>query len=222
MAHEHNHDHQHHDHGHDHDHGNGHHHHHHDDHHHDWHAQGYVADWNARDAARAEQRRPILDRLVAAIPYDRDAAIAVLDVGGGSGVVTEAILQAFPRATITLQDYSQPMLDQARVRLAPQAGQLRYVVSDLRDPDWGHAIADRFDLAVSGIAIHNLQDLAVIAACYQSVHDLLKSGGCFLDYDHFDRVGGVPLHQHSMKVAGFHSVDLIWHEHPTAILKAIA
>jgi SAM-dependent methyltransferase len=96
------------------------------------------------------------------------------------------------------------------------------VLSDLRDPDWGHAIGDRFDLAVSGIAIHNLHDLAVIAACYQSVHDLLKSGGCFLDYDHFDRVGGVPLHQHSMKVAGFHSVDLIWHEHPTAILKAIA
>jgi hypothetical protein len=52
------------------------------------------------------------------------------------------------------------------------------------------------------------------------VHGLLKSGGCFLDYDHFDHVGGVPLHQHSLKVAGFRSVDLIWHQHPTAILKA--
>ena len=56
---------------------------------------------------------------------------------------------------------------------------------------------------MSGIAIHNLNDMAAIAACYQAVRRLLKPGGCFLDYDHFDRVGGVPLHQYTLKVAGF-------------------
>jgi 2-polyprenyl-3-methyl-5-hydroxy-6-metoxy-1,4-benzoquinol methylase len=210
-----------HDHSHDHQHGDGHHHHHHGDHrHHDWHSQDYVSGWIARDVRRSSDRQPIIDRLIAAVPYARDSALAVLDVGGGSGVLTDAVLKAFPQAQVTLQDFSQPMLDSARVRFAERAGQVRYVLGDLRDPAWAQSVGGPFDLAVSGIAIHNLHDLAVIAGCYEKVHGLLKSGGCFLDYDHFDRAGGVPLHQHSLKVGGFRSVDLVWHEHPTAILKA--
>ena len=50
-----------------------------------------------------------------------------------------------------------------------------------------------------------------MAACYEAVHGLLKPGGCFLDYDIFDNFGGVPLHQHSMKVAGFKAADPVWH-----------
>ena len=215
MAHDHDHSHNHdHSHDHDHQHGDGHH------HHHDWHSQDYVSDWIARDAERSSDRQPIIERLIAAIPFARDSAIAVLDVGGGSGVLTEAVLKAFPRAQVTLQDFSEPMLNGARERFAERRGQVHYVLGDLRDPAWAERVGGPFDLAVSGIAIHNLHDLAVIAGCYEQVRGLLKSGGCFLDYDHFDRAGGVPLHQHSLKVAGFRSVDLVWHEHPTAILKA--
>jgi len=220
MAHDHN---QVHDHDHDHDHhyGDGDHHHHHPHgHHHDWHSQEYVSGWITRDLERQDDRQPIIERLIAAIPFPRDSAIAVLDVGGGSGVLTDAVLKAFPRAQVTLQDFSQPMLDSACERFAAHAGQVRYVLSDLRDLSWAQSASGPFDLAVSGIAIHNLHDLAVIAGCYEAVHGLLKSGGCFLDYDHFDRGGGVSLHQHSLRVAGFSRVELIWHEHPTAILKA--
>jgi phospholipid N-methyltransferase len=222
MAHDHDHQHDHtHSHGHDHDHGDGHHDHHHGEHrHHDWHSQDYVTHWIKRDAGRSDHRQPIIDRLIAAIPYAHDSAIAVLDIGGGSGVLSDAVLNAFPQAQVTLQDFSKPMLDRAHNRFADRAGQVRYVLGDLRDPAWAQSVGGPFDLAVSGIAIHNLRELGVIAGCYGSVHGLLKAGGCFLDYDHFDHVGGVPLHQHSLKVAGFRSVDLIWHEHPTAILKA--
>ena len=94
------------------------------------------------------------------------------------------------------------------------------MLSDLADPAWTKSAGGPFDLAVSGIAIHNLHDMAVIAACYDGVRSLLKSGGAFIDYDHFDRVGGVPLHQHMLKVAGFASADVLWHEHPTAVIKA--
>jgi 2-polyprenyl-3-methyl-5-hydroxy-6-metoxy-1,4-benzoquinol methylase len=220
MAHDHSHDYQH-DHGHEHHHGDGHHHHHsHGGHHHDWHSRDYVRDWIARDLDRQNERQRIIERLIAAIPFARDKDLAVLDIGGGSGVLTEAVLKAFPRAQVTLQDFSEPMLDGARERFADRGGQVRYVLSDLRDPAWAQSAGGPFDLAVSGIAIHNLHDLAAIAGCYEAVQGLLKSGGCFLDYDHFDRAGGVSLHQHSLRVAGFNKVQLIWHEHPTAILKA--
>ena len=112
------------------------------------------------------------------------------------------------------------MIESARKTFASRAAQLRYALCDLRDPAWEQAVGGPFDLAVSAIAIHNLRELSAIAACYQAVRRLLISGGCFLDYDHFDRVGGVPLHQHSLKVAGFASVDTIWHQFPTAVLKA--
>src|SRR5438876_12229457 len=103
---------------HDHDHDHDHHHHPHDGDHHHWHSPSYVADWTRRDVSRHGERRPFLDRLVAAVPFPRDAEIAVLDVAGGTGVVSDAVLAAFPRAKITLQDYSEPMIERARANFA--------------------------------------------------------------------------------------------------------
>ena len=206
-----------HDHAHDHDHD----HHHDDDHAHDWHSDRYVADWIARDARRMAERMPILEALIAAVPFRADAQIDVLDVGSGSGVVSEAVLDAFPAARLTLQDFSEPMLARARERFSTHDRAIKYVQCDLEDPAWPQKVGGPFDLVVSGIAIHNLKDLAAMAACYEAVHGLLKPGGCFLDYDHFDKFGGVPLHQHSMKVAGFKAADPVWHKHPTAVVKAV-
>lgn len=167
------------------------------------------------------ERMPILEALIAAVPFSADAAIDVLDVGGGSGVVSEAVLDAFPAARVTLQDFSGQMLARAREKFSSHDRAIRYVQCDLQDPAWPQQVGGPFDLVVSGIAIHNLKDLAAMAACYEAIHGLLKAGGCFLDYDHFDKFGGVPLHQHSMKVAGFKSADPVWHKHPTAVLKAV-
>jgi trans-aconitate methyltransferase len=204
-----------------HDHHDHHHHEHHSDEpHHHWDSADYVQAWIARNARRQGERQPIIERLIAAVPFPRTAAIHVLDVGGGAGVIAEPVLSAFPHATVTVQDYSQPMLDGARKHLNHCSARVRYVLSDLRDPAWTKTVGGPFDLAVSGIAIHNLYDVAAMAACYEAIHSLLKSGGCFLDYDHFDRVGGTPLHQHMLKVAGFASAEVVWHEHPTAIIKA--
>jgi SAM-dependent methyltransferase len=216
-AHDHDHDHGHHHH---HDHDQDHHHHDHD-HSHDWHSAHYVGHWIDRDTRRMADRQPILDALIAAVPFPREASIDVLDIGGGAGVVSEAVIDAFPAARLTLQDFSGPMLAQAKERFSAHDRAIRFVQCDLNDPSWGQQVGGPFDLAVSGIAIHNLQGLAAMAACYEAVHGLLKPGGCFLDYDHFDKFGGVPLHQHSIKVAGFHTVETVWHRHPTAVLKAM-
>src|SRR5215470_14736713 len=225
KPHDHSHDHGHHHHEHDHDHhhhhhGHDHHHHHGDDHHHHWESADYVRGWLARDAGRQDERAPIIARLIAAVPFARVAAIEVLDVGGGAGMIAEAILDAFPTARVTVQDFSPHMLAAARGRLSRHSARLLTVLSDLTDASWTKTAGGPFDLAVSGIAIHNLHDMAAIAACYEAVRSLFKTGGAFIDYDHFDRVGGVPLHQHMLKVAGFASADVLWHEHPTAIIKA--
>src|SRR5208282_307869 len=147
---------------------------------HDWHSPSYVEEWIARDLKRDEERRTRLRKMLAVATFAPDAAIAVLDVGGG------------------------------------------YVQCDLRDPSWIDRIGGPFDLAVSAIAIHNLGDLAAMAACYRGIVRVLKPGVPFLDYDLFDRFGGIPVHTRLLQEAGFGRVDLIWQQSPVAIAAAYA
>jgi len=185
---------------------------------HDWHSSDYVSEWIAEDSARDPVRRPRLRDMLAAAPFGRDARLSVLDVGGGYGAVTEELLQLFPAAEVTMQDYSQPMLDAARRRLAAHAAQLSYVVCDLTDPSWPGAVGGPFDLAVSAIVLHNLRDEEKIFACYRAIHDLLRPGGWFLDYDIF--FDGAEGHMDAMRAAGFAPVECRWQEPPRATVVA--
>jgi ubiquinone/menaquinone biosynthesis C-methylase UbiE len=185
---------------------------------HDWHSSEYVSEWITRDTTRDGERRPLLQQMLSAAPLPHDAALEVLDVGAGYGVVSEEVLLAFPAARITLQDYSQPMLDRARQRLADHSERLRYVMCDLTDPSWPLQVGGPFDLAVSAIAIHNLRDPAKIYACYRAIRDLLKPGGYFLNCDRF--VQGVQPHVAELRESGFDRVECSWQEPPRAILIA--
>jgi ubiquinone/menaquinone biosynthesis C-methylase UbiE len=186
--------------------------------HHDWHSEQYVTDWIAHDVARDPERRPRLQKMLEMAPFPRDAAIEVLDVGAGYGAVSEEVLNRFPNARVTLQDYSQPMLAEAQRRLAPHAARLTYVTADLTDPAWPQAVGGPFDLAVSAIALHNLRDPAKIFACYRAIHDLLRPDGRFLDYDLF--FAGAEGHIAELKKVGFASVECAWVDPPRAILVA--
>src|SRR5262249_54836797 len=159
------------------------------------------------DFARDPERRPVLRQMLASAQFPPDAKLDVLDVGAGYGVVTEEVLKAFPHARVILQDYSWPMLDQARQRLAGHSDQLSFVLCDLTDPSWPAQVGGPFDLAVSAIALHNLGSREKIFACYQAVYDLLRDGGCFLNCDRF--AGGVEPHIAELRRAGFDPIECI-------------
>jgi trans-aconitate methyltransferase len=185
---------------------------------HDWHSNEYVRDWIAHDEARDPVRRPRLREMLAAAPLPHDAPIVVLDVGAGYGAVSEELLGVFPAARVTLQDYSEPMLVEARRRLAPYQGQLRFVTCDLTDPAWAGQVGGPFDLAMSAIALHNLRDDIKIFACYRAIHDLLKPGGWFIEEDLF--FDGVEPHLAAMREAGFATVECRWQAERRAIVAA--
>jgi SAM-dependent methyltransferase len=185
---------------------------------HDWQSKTYVDEWVERDATRDAERRPRIRKMIAMAPLPRDAAMAVLDIGAGYGFVTEELLRAFPKARVTLQDFSELMFAHARQRLAKAAGQLTYVLCDLTDPSWTNRVGGPFDLIVSAIAIHNLRAIEAIAACYRGIARLLKPNGLFLDYDLFQRSGGIETHIGLMRDAGIAQVSCAWEEGPTAII----
>ena len=72
-----------------------------------------------------------------------EAEPAVLDVGAGYGFITEEVLRTFPRAHVTLQDFSDLMLARAREHLAKFAGQLSFVLADLTDREYERCIKAR-------------------------------------------------------------------------------
>lgn len=189
-------------------------------HEHDWLSRAYVDQWIDEDVTRDEERRPKLRKMLAAAPFAKNAAIRVLDVGAGYGVVTEEVLRAFPKAAVTWQDYSEPMRRRAKKQLARDARRLDYALSDLSRPTWAKAVTGPFDLIVSGIALHNLRDLKLIFGCYKAIRGLLAPKGCFLDYDHFKYAGGLDAHIAGLKKAGFTRVECVWEEGATAIVKA--
>lgn len=77
----------------------------------------------------------------------------VLDLGAGTGMLTERVAAAFPAARITLLDGSEAMLAEARGRLG-DGERFTYLHGDLRDP-----LPDGpWDAVVSTLAIHHLRD----------------------------------------------------------------
>jgi trans-aconitate methyltransferase len=185
---------------------------------HDWQSTDYVAGWIDHDVTRDPERRPLLRRMLSSVPFSPDAELEVLDVGAGYGVVTEEVLAAFPAARVTLQDYSQAMLDQAHRRLASHADRLSYVLADLMDPAWPQRVGGPFDLAVSAIVLHNLGSREKIFACYPAIHGLLRPGGYFLNCDRF--VDGADRHLTALRDAGFGRVECTWQDAPRAIVIA--
>ena len=188
--------------------------------HHDWHSQEYVKDWIERDVTRDGERLPHLQRMVSMAPFAKDAAIDVLDIGGGYGIVSNAVLEAFPNARVTLQDYSPHMLDQSRERLSAYTDRVTYVQSDFSTSGWIQGLEGKFDLAVSAIAIHNLRLQTAIAQVYADTRQVLKPMGAFMNYELVQFSGGVDAHMDWLRQGGFSRVECPWQEGPQAILAA--
>jgi ubiquinone/menaquinone biosynthesis C-methylase UbiE len=192
---------------------------------HDWHSSEYVDWWITRDQGRDAERRQRLRAMLAHADAPANTELSVIDIGGGYGVVTEEVVAAFPHARVTLQDYSQPMLEVARQRLAARSGRITYVLADLLEPGWVDRVMSLgggpFDLAVSAIAIHNLRQKSLIADAYRGVASVLKPGALFLDYDlFFDEIGGLGGNVQMLQEAGFVGVDCLWQQEPLATIAA--
>lgn len=154
---------------------------------HDWHAPDYVRRWVAEKDAQIEERERQFALLAERIPRPSEAPIRVLDVGAGWGPLSLHILRRFSAADVTLLDYSQAMLSEARRRLAPHGGRTRFQVGDLTRPG---ALANAmqtagapFDAVVASCCFHNVDPVERVRQLYREAREVLAPGGCFLNLD---------------------------------------
>lgn len=97
----------------------------------------------------------------------------ILDVGAGTGLLSEMVHAAIPDAELTLLDGSPAMLAEARVRIGESAA---YLEQDFA----GGVPAGPWDAIVSALAIHHMPDEAK-RQLFESVHEHLGPGGVFVN-----------------------------------------
>lgn len=169
------------------------------------------------------------------LPLERDHPIRILDLGCGGGTLLGTMLQVFPHGTGVGADFSEPMLAQARERLAPFGDRVQLVRVDFNQDGWERSLPGPFDAIVSRYAIHHVPDdrkQAVYRACF----GLLRTSGVFINVEHvasasaymealWDRLMVDTLHAAALgrgEVASYSEVEARYHQRPDKAANILA
>jgi SAM-dependent methyltransferase len=146
--------------------------------------------WNQSDLAAgydksAEHVHPhyleLQDTILDLLPFPRDAAVLLVDLGGGSGRLAERFLSRFPAARAVVVDQSDAFLEIANTRMAGAAGRGSCVQSRLQE-DWLSKLPSAPAAIVSMSAIHHLSPEEK-QTLYRRCSDALAEGGVLLNGD---------------------------------------
>ena len=101
----------------------------------------------------------------------------VLDLGAGTGALSEAILRHEAVDTIELVDVDPEMLDQARARLERFGNRARFREQSFLDP------LPACDAVAASLALHHIPEMADKGTLYRRIHASLSPGGVFVNAD---------------------------------------
>ncbi|MEN6348421.1 MAG: class I SAM-dependent methyltransferase [Syntrophomonas sp.] len=102
---------------------------------------------------------------------------AILDIGAGTGLLSALLLKKYPGASLTLIDVSDQMVEVARQRFQNVSG-VEYIIDDFAR----HCFSKPFDIIISSLAIHHLNEPEK-EALYHKVYHTLNGSGCFINAD---------------------------------------
>jgi tRNA (cmo5U34)-methyltransferase len=148
-----------------------------------------VTTWNEDNSAvyraiakvAVPRRDQMMAALVAAVPFAADEPIKILELGSGEGRLAAALLERFPRASLTALDGSESMRRETTARLAAFAERARVAAFDLPALDWWDRMFGA-DLIVSSLALHHLND-AKKQYFYKAAAERLSPRGALLVAD---------------------------------------
>ena len=101
----------------------------------------------------------------------------VIDLGAGTGALSEAILAHDGVGTVELIDVDPEMLNQARRRLERFEGRVRVREMSFLAP------LPRCDGAAASLALHHIPAMGEKRALYERIHAAIRPGGIFVNGD---------------------------------------
>jgi tRNA (cmo5U34)-methyltransferase len=101
----------------------------------------------------------------------------VLDLGGGTGALSAAVLDGLPESHVTVVDVDSAMLGEARRRLARFEDRVEFREASFLDP------LPAADAVMASLALHHVHDLGAKTDLYRAIHAALVPGGVFLNLD---------------------------------------
>ena len=119
--------------------------------------------WSEEDSALYRQlasiavpdREEQIATLLVLLPFGREERFHVVELGSGQGLLAEALLRAYPNATLTALDGSASMLEETRQRVEEFGERARVAAFDLASPDWLGEL-DGADVVWASLSIHHL------------------------------------------------------------------
>jgi len=101
----------------------------------------------------------------------------VLDLGAGTGALSQAVLAHCGQCRVTLIDVDSEMLDRARARLASHSSRIGFLEQSF------HGVLPDCDAVVASLALHHVPTLAEKCSLYSAIHACLRPGGVFVNAD---------------------------------------
>jgi tRNA (cmo5U34)-methyltransferase len=127
-------------------------------------------------------RGELTGAFLALIPAEPDEPFLAVDLAAGSGWLSEAVLERFPRARVLVVDGSPTMLEDAAGRLVRHAGRFEKRLARLDEVGWLPALGEPPRVVMSCLAIHHL-DGAAKRRLYERLYERLPPGGALLVAD---------------------------------------
>ena len=146
-------------------------------------ARAWRRRWDAQQVAGVEAREERFEFLLAALRAGVGRRFRFLDLGSGTGSLSERVLRRFPESRGVALDFDPVLLALARRALSGAGARLRWVETDLRDPRWVRALpTGQFDAAVSSTALHWFTPTE-LGGLYEQLARRVRRGGLFLNAD---------------------------------------
>lgn len=103
---------------------------------------------------------------------------SIIDLGAGTGLLTQELYKLYPKANFTLINISEEMLQVARQRFRG-LDNFAYIASD-----YSNCGLEEADIICSALSIHHLEDEDK-QRLYKAIYDAMPEGGVFVNLDQF-------------------------------------
>lgn len=117
--------------------------------------------------------------LVSLLSYNEERPLKVIDLGCGTGTISQAVKRRFPNIQLTCVDIAQNMLD---IAFAKNGENTRLIQADFADFN-EFIFPNRYDIVVSSLAIHHLESNESKLKFYKSIYTAMNKGGTFVNID---------------------------------------